>query len=620
MKTLTAALLATTSLAFAPLALAQEVYDLDEITVSANQKTTLLSQSGSTVEVMTDREISSNAGVKLMDRLLLLPGVTMTANGGLGAATAMKIRGIDATYIPVNFDGIDLFDPSKSDRSFDFGTLTGADVSRVEILKGSQSARYGSGAIGGVVTLESWTPTETGTSGRVVTEFGTYGTISNSLSVGNRSERGMVALSFSKVKSDGFSTLTSNTEADGYDSKQLSLKGSYALSEALTLGGAYIYKDTTSAYDYAGWSGTDPVDDDFLDKTQKGGRINAEYRTGNFVGTLAYSDTVTDRTDLTGYNTKFDGERNRIDATGSFDLGAHRLSFGASRIEDSSVTETSYGTQSRDSISNNSLYGEADLALNSALNVVVSARYDNSDKFDGQGTGRIAASWQFADDWTLRGVAGTGYSFPSLIALGSYYGNPDFGPEKSKTFELGLERAIASNGFVKATLFYNKMSDKIEWVQGSTVCPYGVSDPVYGGCYEQQSYTSKGLELSSGVDLAGDARIEASFTYTDAQHQDGSPLARAPERKLVLAVSKEFNDRLSGQMSFNYSGGITPSAYDSSPKVKDYLLVNASASYSITPDAEAYLRVENLLDRDYEIAGGYNTSGRALYVGLRSTF
>ena len=55
-------------------------------------------------------------------------------------------------------------------------------------------------------------------------------------------------------------------------------------------------------------------------------------------------------------------------------------------------------------------------------------------------------------------------------------------------------------------------------------------------------------------------------------------------------------------------------------QMDDYTLVNTSVSYEIQPGAEAYLRVENATDADYEALDGYGTAGRTFHVGLRATF
>ena len=70
-----------------------------------------------------------------------------------------------------------------------------------------------------------------------------------------------------------------------------------------------------------------------------------------------------------------------------------------------------------------------------------------------------------------------------------------------------------------------------------------------------------------------------------------------------------------------FVGDVVPSAFaPADNKVGDYTVVGLGLSYDVTDTAQAYLRVENLLDEDYETAGGFNTPGRSAYVGIRADF
>lgn len=52
----------------------------------------------------------------------------------------------------------------------------------------------------------------------------------------------------------------------------------------------------------------------------------------------------------------------------------------------------------------------------------------------------------------------------------------------------------------------------------------------------------------------------------------------------------------------------------------NYSLVDATLTKDIGSGREAYLRVENLLDEEYELVPGYGTSGRAIFAGFRASF
>ena len=109
-------------------------------------------------------------------------------------------------------------------------------------------------------------------------------------------------------------------------------------------------------------------------------------------------------------------------------------------------------------------------------------------------------------------------------------------------------------------------------------------------------------------------------SVTDAK-TDGTRLTRTPRHDLVLGVDTQFSNRLSGGMDLRYVADVEPSVFaPADNKVGDYVLVGANLNYDITDSTQAYLRIENLLDEDYETAGGFNTPGRSAYFGIRADF
>ena len=56
------------------------------------------------------------------------------------------------------------------------------------------------------------------------------------------------------------------------------------------------------------------------------------------------------------------------------------------------------------------------------------------------------------------------------------------------------------------------------------------------------------------------------------------------------------------------------------PNLPGYGVVDAQVRYDLGEGREAYLRVENLFDKEYQLFPGYGTSDRAAYLGLRAKF
>ena len=158
----TATALAALATGLATPAAAQDAFAIDEIVVSANLGETEASRTGTSVTVLTAEEIEKTGETRLTDLLARLPGVGVLARGPLGTQTGLTIRGVSQNYIKVLVDGIDVADPSGPQVAYDFGRLTSFGVDRIEVLRGSQSALYGTQAIGGVISLGTALPEEEG--------------------------------------------------------------------------------------------------------------------------------------------------------------------------------------------------------------------------------------------------------------------------------------------------------------------------------------------------------------------------------------------------------------------------------------------------------------------------
>ena len=575
---------------------AQEPFRLGTLFFSVSNTPILASRTGAIVSVIEgDRLIGADTSLaQTLDRQA---GVSFSTNGGLGSYATVRIRGLDNRYVAVRVDGIDVSDPSSSQNAFNFAGLTYGGLGRVELLKGSQSAIYGSEAIGGVVDISSARPIELGFSGSASFEAGSFGTLSSALTLAQKGERGEVTLAYSHTKTDGISARASNTEEDGYNENRISLTGRYILTDAVTLGGALLWRDSDAEYDL---SVTNTAGE--LASTQKGGRFFAEIQTGAVQNTLAFSAFENSRKDPLGYTTSFEGDRRQFEYRGSADLGATRLNFGLDSTKESFTLPSAAGEQTT-----NAVFAEAMYAWNEALDISLALRHDEHSEFGGKTTGRLAAAWRPSEETIIRAVVGSGFRAPSLYELYGPYGLATLVPENSRSAELSIEKAYGDLASVKATLFYTEIDDKIGYA---------------GATYNQVSgmTRSEGFELEGNWQATDRINVYGGYTYTNAR-TNGARDVRIPLHDLTVGVQAKVNDRLSAGLELSRVADVVPSIYAPvNHKVGDYTLVNFTATYGLSKTTEAYLRVENLTDEDYETAGGFNQPGRAAYFGVRTSF
>ncbi|WP_442772287.1 TonB-dependent receptor plug domain-containing protein [Paenirhodobacter enshiensis] len=608
-----AALYLTTAvgLATACPALAQDVTDttttLDGITVSASSQPVKLSETGASVTVLTADELQKSGSPTLAEQLALTPGVSFTRNGGLGATTSLRIRGLNGTYIGTRLDGIDITDAAGTTNSYDFGTALTGGLSRVEVLRGSQSALYGANAVAGVVDMTTWRPETEGTSGQVSVEAGSEKTLSSTASAGILGSRGELAFTAGRTVTSGISAVKDGSEDDGFRSSMASLYGRFDATETLSFGANGIWQRSKTDMD-----GSDPVTwlpadtNDRTEQTLRGGRVFTDFTIGAVSNELAFARTETDRSYIYpdgGYTSDFNSTRNVLDYTGHWAASeAVGLNWGAATSKE---TADGYGTAKT-----NSVNGELLLKPVDTLDLSLAARNDVHDMFGAKTTGRIAAAWHATPDWTLRASASTGFRAPSLYQLYSPYGDANLKAETSKTFEYGAERSF-EGGSVQATVFRTTITNRIDWDYTATSCGSGY------GCYNQVEgdTVAKGIELTGTYDLTRNWTLSGNYTYTDASTASGRAVL-VPRHTANLGVDGLVTDRWHLGGSVEYNADII----DSTGPMPDYALFNASVAYDINDKTQAYVRIDNLFDRDYETVRYYSAPGRQLFAGLRARF
>lgn len=611
MKKTAASLL--TLMAAAPLQ-AQDIA-LDEILVSPSLVATETSRTGATVDVVTAEDMQATGEISVSDLLARLPGVSYTRNGGLGATTTLRIRGLGSAYQAVRIDGIDVADASGTKSEFDFGSLTAGGIDRIEVLRGSQSAIYGSEAVAGVIDIATYRPRDPGVSGQLSLEGGSNRTFTGGLSTGLLTERGELAFSVARTVSDGISQAASGTERDGFDTTFYALSGAYDLTEDLRIGAAFIARDSDLDIDGPGAGGIVDTDDRALSRL-RGGRIFADFTLGQVQSVLAYSAADTRREYPGGYIEVYEGERRALSYLGTVEVGLASLSFGAERTKESFSSDTDEGDLTTDSV-----FGEARLALSPDLDLSLAARRDDPSDFDGKTTGRVALAWRLADDLILRGVAGTGFRAPSLYERFGPEGSDRLGPESSRSYELGLEKRFGSGATVQATLFKTDVTDRIVYLDGADFCasPWGCYDQLDGETHSQ------GIELSARAPLGSDWELFGSYTYTDASDEANGTETRAvrvPRHDLVLGLEGQIADRTRGILTVQHIADVmdTTGYLQPDAPLDDWTVVNATVSYDLNDRAEAYVRVENLFDEEYQTVRGYAQPGRSIFAGLRARF
>ena len=589
---------------------------LDEVTISASSQPLALSKTGATVDVVTGEQLRKSGETSVASQLARLPGVSMTRNGGMGTSTALRLRGLSGPYIGVRIDGIDVADPSGTQCAYDFGSTTSGGVSRIEVLRGSQSALYGSEAIGGVVDITTFRASKEGTEAQIGVEAGSDQTYSGTASVAVKTDRAELAFSASRTTTQGTSAYAYGTEDDGFSATMLSFFAAYDVTDTLRIGANGFARDSDTAFD------SQTADNAQTEEGRlRGIRVFAELETGAVKHELSFARTDTRRFYPLGFVQLYEGDRNQIAYKGNWEASSQlSLNFGLDRTSESFGTEFEGGKATT-----SAAFAEVLYAPNADLDLSLALRRDQHETFGGKTSGRAALAWRPSEDWVIRAVASTGFRAPSLYELYSAYGVTTLTPETSKSFELGAEY-LMQGGSVQATLFDTAIDNMIGWDGSSTACA-SASGGGWPGCYGQVAGTTRtrGLELTGKVQVAEGWEVFGNYTYADAVTKNGATstrLVRVPRHDLTLGVEGKLGDRLTGIFTVQHvadflDNGIWPAPVSAMP---DYTVANVTLTYQVNDTAQAYLRVENLFDADYQTVRNYGQPGRQIFAGLRASF
>ena len=241
-------------------------------------------------------------------------------------------------------------------------------------------------------------------------------------------------------------------------------------------------------------------------------------------------------------------------------------------------------------------------------------RVDDHEKFGSEVTWRVAPVLKLCAGKTrLFSTVGTAFKAPSLYQLYSEYGREDLGAERSLGIDAGIEQRIFSDhASISATWFRNNFDDLISF------------DPatfIFENISKAKSY---GAELGFNFQPLEELQLGSALTLMRTEDETtGLALLRRPKTKLSLRARYQVNQRLQLGADLVFTGSRIDNDFNSFPAERralaSYTLLNASAQYALTQDLNLFVRLENLLDSEYEEVLGYGTLGSAAYAGIKLT-
>ncbi len=572
---------------------------VETIVITAGRVAQPAAEAPAPLTVVPRETIEQGASADAAEVLRQHSGAEITRNGGPGQSVSVFLRGTESNHSLILLDGVKLNPGTLGTPALQ--NIPAHLIERVEIVKGPQSTLYGSEAMGGVINLITRkVPEEDGLHPSASVRGGSFGTYQGNARLGYRQGDDYLGLDVSALTSDGYSPRADSDLKRGHDNLSLRLGGGYRFNSSTDLEASYWQAQGNLEYlDFM----LEPVDQDF---TNRAARVSLNQRfTSNWQARLGlnYGEDKIDQNQSADYAHT---ERTGLDWQHDWRLNPdHQLTLGLSGSLENTASSV-FGSGYDEETWSGALFAQDDLRFGDHR-LLLAARYTEHEDFGGQATGSLNYSLNLGEATRLLAGVGTAYRAPDSTDRFGYGGNPDLEPETSRHWEIGLRHALAPGHSLEATLFQTRLRDLISFED-----PDGFNGPQPGYNVNVGKARIRGLEAGHAVRM-GDWRFGLQGLWQNARNlETGTRLARRAHYSLTASIGYEVSvwylnaylnaagRRRDSDFGDNWLGG--------------YATVNLSAGYQLNRAWQLRAKVNNLFDRDYELAGGYQTGGRAAYL------
>ena len=271
---------------------------------------------------------------------------------------------------------------------------------------------------------------------------------------------------------------------------------------------------------------------------------------------------------------------------------------------------------------NSAAYTQLQFKPSESITLIGGLRVEEHSQFGSELTYQVSGAYFLLNGTKLRAALGTGFKEPTLIQNFSpiFGGNPDLDPERSLTWELGIEQMLWNEQLrLEGVFFSNRFEDLIVY----NPTPEGLPN-----FFNVDEASTHGLELSAAFNPLPVWTLGAAYTYLQTEDGEGEPLKRRPEHKFHVFGGYS-PGRFNGRLDVYYIGTRHDRFYPGFPEPPQdvenpaYLRVNVALSYKLIEKErytlEVFGRAQNLFDEDYEEVYGFETPGFAAFGGIRVT-
>jgi len=623
----------------------QDTVVLKPVVVTATRVPTRADAVTAAVTVIDGKSLRERGIRTVADALRETLGAAVVATSGPGSQTSLFLRGGESDYVKVLLDGVSLNQPGGA---FTFAHLTTDDVERIEIVRGPVSVLYGSDAVAGVIQIFTRTGQGSGVP-RVEAEAGagSHGTSRVGATITGGTARVAYSVGFSRFAADGLFPVNSD-----YQNSTITTRLRVAPDARTDAAVTVRHSDGVFHYPTDGAGRIVDANQVATDRgpavaVEVGRRVTTRLETRLLLGTNDGDGRLDDDPDAPGDTTLIFHSRDRVkrrsaELRANWQAGPAALITAGVAVEDAHLRHTDAcqfysggsffdcsGAPMDRKRSSHAVFFQwlQEGGAGRAFSANLGARLEDNQQFGTFATWRAGAAWRLDGATRLRAAAGTGFKEPTFFeaySTGFVSGNPDLRPERSFSWEGGIEHTVPGTSLaLSVTYFDQRFSDLVVYDFSRTPNYVNIAAAHSAGAEVAVDWTARnGLALSLGYTYLDTRVLDGGG---DPTFETGQRLIRRPANAAVVRVGSRLGRRGTASLGARFVGDRDDLDFSTFPAARvtlhPYTRVQAAVEYTVlqrrgVPDLTLQVQAENLLgDTGREIAN-FPVRGRTLFFGM----
>lgn len=609
----------------------EKIEALNEVVVVATKFAAEKEKIGKIIYQITPQDIENSKGKTVADVLDNLAGVQINGNNSAaGNNKSLNVRGGRGYQTLVLIDGVPVSDPSGINSAFDLRLLTLNQVESIEVMNGSASTLYGSGAATGVISIKLKESAKKAISLNYQTTIGTNNTqnddginlsdINQNIGLNGKLNKFNYLASANVSYINGLSAASDENsslmfESDKFQPTNTYVRFGYKFSENFNINIFNNFDRDVFEYDAGAFQDAE-INNGVNSQTRFGLTSNYKYNKGTLKLIASYNEN---KRELQSYNSwansidnsEYIGKNVNIDLVNNYKFNNNvDLIVGVNYQDFKNQTDTPWGTINENLAKYNTIdpYITAVYNSKSGFNINAGGRLNIHSEYGTHFVYNVNPSYNISEKLRILASYSTAFISPSTYQLFSQYGNVDLKPEEDASIEAGFVYTMPKAFELNAVYFYREVGNMI-------ILPDYVK-------YQNANETinAKGVESELKIDAIEAVTFRLGYSYT----YKSSDIDYIPKNKFTSLV--ETSSIKNTYLSLQYKYISKRTYYDqwgsgSVLEFDPYSLVDLYGSYSIIKNkVTVFAQLSNLFDADYVEVLGYTTKGRNYKIGLDFTF